>query len=376
MNRAETAPSLRYSGRLIASYILPGTIRAAEQMQKPQVLQPEHLVLPVPTVYSSGLPQQLHELRSQTSLSRDNITQAFTQLRTVKVAKQHFAVNSYRLIEKIDGSGLSDVFRAKRTQDGEFVAVHRLILTEDEPHSNRLDLFTQEAAFVLLAKQDNVIPGLDFFRDEHNFYLVLPYLNIPTLRNVLMKQELTLEQIKNVMDGLFAATRYAAEFGMYNRTIRPENVFCEPTTGQLILSNWGTVSPDMTATAEMQAYLPPEEISENSNREKASIYQLGLLLFEMITGKPMIAGETIQNVYDTKRERTQDSTRHTDLIKAFHRLGGCSYSLASVIFRATDPSSDRFSKLMLFQREFNESTMPTQNGRSSKAKPTYASLLR
>ncbi|KIS27691.1 protein kinase [Arthrobacter sp. SPG23] len=210
--------------------------------------------------------------------------------------------NRYRVQSRLARGGMSTVYLATDQRLERDVALKVL-----HPHlvndGNFLDRLGREAKAAAKLSHAHVVGVLDQGSDGHTAYLVMEYIKGHTLRDVIKEKgalspRLALALIDPVVEGLGAA--HAA--GLIHRDIKPENVLIADD-GRIKVGDFGlaravTASTSTGALIGTVAYLSPELVLGRQADARSDIYSVGIMLYEMITGKQPFDGEVpIQVAY-------------------------------------------------------------------------------
>ncbi|KQR79077.1 protein kinase [Arthrobacter sp. Leaf337] len=210
--------------------------------------------------------------------------------------------NRYRVQSRVARGGMSTVYLATDQRLERDVALKVL-----HPHlvndGNFLDRLGREAKAAAKLSHAHVVGVLDQGSDGHTAYLVMEYIKGHTLRDVIKEKgalspRLALALIDPVVEGLGAA--HAA--GLIHRDIKPENVLIADD-GRIKVGDFGlaravTTSTSTGALIGTVAYLSPELVLGRQADARSDIYSVGIMLYEMITGKQPFDGEVpIQVAY-------------------------------------------------------------------------------
>ena len=136
-----------------------------------------------------------------------------------------------------------------------------------------------------------------------------------TLREILNeKGAWTFERADRVLRDVAGALAHAHERGIVHRDVKPENIFIDETSGRAMLSDFGvarSIESDSQLTATGTAigtpsYMSPEQIDGTELDGRSDLYSLGLVGWEMLTGRRPWEGESLYSViYKQKREELQ-----------------------------------------------------------------------
>ncbi len=210
--------------------------------------------------------------------------------------------NRYLVRSKLARGGMSTVYLATDRRLERDVALKVL-----HPHMagdpQFLDRLGREAKAAARLSHPHVVGVLDQGEDGPLAYLVMEYIKGHTLRDVLKEKgaltpRLALALIDPVVEGLGAA--HAA--GLIHRDVKPENVLIAED-GRINIGDFGLARAITTTTSTgaligTVAYLSPELVMGRQADARSDIYSLGIMLYEMITGRQPFDGEVpIQVAY-------------------------------------------------------------------------------
>lgn len=207
----------------------------------------------------------------------------------------------YRIEAPLGQGGMSAVYRATDPNLRRTVAI-KLIHSHLAADPEFVRRFEEEAAAVARLRHPNIIQVFDFNHDGSTYYMVLEFLPGHTLLDRLEQanqqhQLLSLAETANIMIPLCEAVAYAHEQGMIHRDLKPANVMINPQ-GQPILMDFGIAKivggAGLTATGGVigtVAYMSPEQIRGQKPDHRADIYALGIILYQMISGRLPFQGE-------------------------------------------------------------------------------------
>ncbi|MBK9050614.1 MAG: serine/threonine protein kinase [Chloroflexi bacterium] len=207
----------------------------------------------------------------------------------------------YKIEEPLGQGGMSAVYRATDPNLRRTVAI-KLIHSHLAADPEFVRRFEEEAAAVARLRHPNIIQVFDFNHDGNTYYMVLEYLPGYTLLEKLERanqqgQLLSLAETRDIMIPLCEAVAYAHQQGMIHRDLKPANVMINPH-GQPVLMDFGIAKivggESMTATGGVigtVAYMSPEQIRGERPDHRADLYALGIILYQMVTGRLPFQGE-------------------------------------------------------------------------------------
>ncbi|MGD9099849.1 MAG: protein kinase, partial [Anaerolineae bacterium] len=208
-------------------------------------------------------------------------------------------LGAYRILEQIGQGGMATIFKAYQPAMDRYVAVKVLPshFTEDETFVAR---FTQEARTLARLEHPHILPVHDYGEQEGITYLVMRYIDAGTLKDLIAKcGPLELEQAALILDQVGRALGYAHSQEVIHRDIKPANVMID-AGGNTFLTDFGIAklvagTSQFTATGAIvgtPAYMSPEQGMADPVDHRSDIYALGVVLYEMVTGRVPFEAET------------------------------------------------------------------------------------
>jgi len=212
----------------------------------------------------------------------------------------------YELIERLPGAGMSEVYRA-RTVIGKTVLVKILPSQEDQPDARVR--FLEEAKIAASLSHENIVSVYDYGEFAGLPFMVMEFLDGETLDSVIGRGGTTGDR-RSLEIGLQVARalEFVHEHDVVHRDIKPSNVFVTKS-GVVKLIDFG-VAKGADAMLKTQVgialgtifYMAPEQV-EGQRTPSVDIWAFGLLLFEMLTGRRAIDGDSVENIlYKILRE--------------------------------------------------------------------------
>lgn len=221
----------------------------------------------------------------------------------------------YQITSVISRGGMATVYSAVDTRLDRTVAIKIMHehLAQDEEFVSR---FIREAKAAAALSHPNLVQVYDQGWNQGGIpavFLVMEYIPGATLRDHLFAVgQLGAKESLEILDQVLAALIYAHRGGIIHRDIKPENIMIT-SDGRAKLGDFGlarAVSTGNTLTADANvlmgtvAYLAPEQVERGIADVKSDIYSLGIVLFEMLTGKKPYEGDTpIQIAYRHVHDR-------------------------------------------------------------------------
>ena len=176
------------------------------------------------------------------------------------------------------------------------VKVLRGDLAGDEKFVRR---FQREALSASSLSHPNIVEIYDVGEDDGNFYIVMEYIEGKTLKQLIKKRGvLSLPETIDIMLQLLDALATAHDSYIIHRDIKPQNIMIKES-GLVKITDFGIAmalnSVELTQTNSVMGsvhYLPPEQASGKGSTIRSDIYSLGILMFEMLTGKMPFKGDS------------------------------------------------------------------------------------
>ncbi len=204
----------------------------------------------------------------------------------------------YRIIHQIGQGGMATVYKAYHAAMDRYVAVKVLPrqLAENPEFSGR---FEQEARIIANLEHARILPVHDYGESDGIAYLVMRFLDAGTLKDRMKTGPLVFNEVDRLFSQLADALDYAHSKGVIHRDLKPSNALMD-ARGDLFLSDFGIAkllesSAQFTGTGAMvgtPAYMSPEQAQGQKVDQRTDIYALGIILYEMVTGRVPFEAET------------------------------------------------------------------------------------
>ena len=206
--------------------------------------------------------------------------------------------NRYELVEFIGKGGMALVYRAVDRRTGHSVAVKilRPEFNQDAEFSAR---FQREALAASRMSHHNIVNLLDVGEVDNMRYLVMEYVQGRTLKEVIrQKGALPPTIAAQIGIRILSALQHAHKNGIIHRDIKPQNVLVNKDGlikvadfGIARVAGWDTVTPEDSVMGSVH-YFSPEQAQGKPVTAASDLYSVGVVLYEMLTGKPPFDGET------------------------------------------------------------------------------------
>lgn len=214
-------------------------------------------------------------------------------------------IERYQIVRELGRGGMAVVYRATDSMLDRNVAI-KIILSEGsspEKTEKMLKRFNRESRFLAGLSHPNIVKVLDFGEYESTPYLVMEFISGGALRS-RMGKPIPYAQAAAQLVPIARALHYAHQQKIIHRDVKPENILINDSD-QPMLSDFGILklvdleeSHGLTGTGKIvgtPAYMSPEQIRGREVDGRADIYALGIVFFEMVTGrKPYNANTPIE----------------------------------------------------------------------------------
>jgi len=206
-------------------------------------------------------------------------------------------ISRYRLLEEIGGGGMGVVYRARDEHLERDVAIKVLRSAARMDESARMR-FRREARALSLLSHPSISTVFDFDSEDGVEFLVMELVEGQSLQGRLRGTPLPEREVADLGGQVAAALAVAHEQGVIHRDLKPGNVMVTPK-GRVKLLDFGlallcpgaAASPETRSLTELGhvigtlAYMSPEQLLGNESDERSDLYSLGVLLYEMATGR-------------------------------------------------------------------------------------------
>ena len=212
-------------------------------------------------------------------------------------------------LEKLIGQGgMGAVYLAQQARPARYVAVKVLlpnVSINSKEYEAFLVRFRREADVIAKLEHINIMPIYEYGEQEGLAYLVMPYLSGGSLRDLLAHRgSISLSETATYLDQASSALAYAHAHGVIHRDIKPNNLLIH-NDGRLVLADFGiarimqdtgkTIDSTLTNPSIFIGtpnYMAPEMAQGGPIDHRVDIYELGIVLFHMLSGHVPFTGDT------------------------------------------------------------------------------------
>jgi TolB-like protein len=215
-------------------------------------------------------------------------------------------LHGYEIERELGHGGMATVYLARDSRHDRVVAVK--VIKPDLSHAFGIERFQREIAITAKLAHPNILPLHDSGEADGRLYYVTPYVPGESLRARLVRErQLPIRDAIAIARGIATALEHAHAHGVVHRDIKPENVLL--ADGQPIVADFGIAralegaGEQLTSTGVSigtPSYMSPEQAAGEHVDERADIYSLGCVLYEMLAGEPPFTGPTTQAIVAKK----------------------------------------------------------------------------
>ncbi|MDP6931809.1 MAG: serine/threonine-protein kinase [Myxococcota bacterium] len=225
----------------------------------------------------------------------------------------------YRIESQIGQGGMATVYRARHDELGTLHAIKVV----DAPSSELRQRLLQEGRSQGSLRHPNVLSVTDLVDVDGSPGLVLEFMDGPTLASLMHERRLSLDEVTGLARQILAGVSAAHRHGLVHRDLKPSNVLLSVGEGIPIakVADFGLVkalhgehlvaSRTRTGmTMGTPGYMAPEQISDAAKvDQRADIFALGAILYEMLTGRRPFRGEDMVETLQATKEGHYDPPR-------------------------------------------------------------------
>ncbi len=248
-----------------------------------------------------------------------------------------YIADRYEILEKIGTGGMSDVYQAKDHTLNRFVAI-KVLKSEFANDQNFVAKFVTEAQSAAGLTHPNIVNIYDVGNQNGLNYIVMEYIEGITLKTYIKKKgRLSYKEAVSIAIQVAKGIEDAHNHQVVHRDIKPQNIMIS-TDGTVKVTDFGIARAATADTIRSEVmgsvhYISPEQARNGFVDGKSDIYSLGIVMYEMITGRvPFDADTTVAiAVQHLQDEMVRPSAYVSDL----------PISVEKIILKCTQKSADR-----------------------------------
>jgi serine/threonine protein kinase len=261
-------------------------------------------------------------------------------------------LHHYRIIDKVGAGGMGKVYRAVHESLDRVVALK--ILSPIDRNNDFLTQFFNEAKIQARLQHPNIATLYDFFEFDGLYCIAMEYIGGLGLDELICESDgIPIGQTLPIFKSVVSAIEYIHENGIQHRDIKPANIRIEQN-GEVKLLDFGIAQSTVRRSGSKSdriigtlQYMAPELLSGKPSNQRADIWALGVLLYEMLTGRLPFAGETISDYMDglMNATRLKEAFRHAPLTE----------NVKTIIYRCLQKSpAQRYQTVTALKRDLEQ----------------------
>src|SRR4030042_355463 len=245
----------------------------------------------------------------------------------------------YLVIEELGKGGMGKVYKVLDQEIKEKVAL-KLIKPEVGAGGETIEGFQNEIKITRRITHKNVCRMYHLGRENDNYYITMEFIRGQNLKKMIrMTRERGLEATLNIAQQVCHGLIEAHRLGIVHRDLKPQNIMIDED-GDVRIMDFGIASSIETKGATLPGmmigtpeYMSPEQIDGSQIDARSDIYSLGIIIYELLTGKPPFSGETPWSVaFKHKNDLPHDPREHNP---------GIPESMSRVILKCLEKQKER-----------------------------------
>lgn len=248
-----------------------------------------------------------------------------------------YLADRYEILDKIGAGGMSDVYKAKDHILGRFVAI-KVLKAEFSEDRSFVTKFRTEAQSAAGLEHPNIVNIYDVGSEEGLHYIVMEYVEGITLKTYVEKKgKLSFKESASIAIQVARGIEAAHNKQITHRDIKPQNIMIS-TEGKVKVTDFGiaraassnTISSDVMGSVH---YSSPEQARNGFVDGRSDIYSLGIVMYEMVTGRVPFDGDTTVAVaIQHLQEEMVEPSRYAEDLPV---------SMEKIILKCTQKNPDR-----------------------------------
>ncbi len=207
-----------------------------------------------------------------------------------------FIANRYEIVGQVGTGGMSDVYKAKDHTLGRYVAI-KVLKSEFSEDTNFVSKFRTEAQSAAVLEHPNIVNIYDVGSENGIHYIVMEYVEGITLKTYIEKKgQLTYKEALSIAIQVGRGIQAAHAKNIVHRDIKPQNIIIS-TDGKVKVTDFGiaravsenTIHSDVMGSVH---YASPEQARNGYVSNRSDIYSLGIVMYEMVTGRVPFDGDS------------------------------------------------------------------------------------
>ncbi len=251
--------------------------------------------------------------------------------------KGMYLQDRYEILESVGAGGMSDVYKAKDHVLNREVAI-KVLKKEFTEDMSFVTKFRREAQSAAVLEHPNIVNIYDVGSEDGLYFIIMEYIEGITLKSYIERKErLNYKEVLSIAIQVGRGIQAAHEKGIIHRDIKPQNVIISKE-GKVKVTDFGIAKAvsSNTINAEVMGsvhYTSPEQARNGMVNCQTDIYSLGIVMYEMITGRVPYDGDTTVAI----------AIQHlqSDIVPPSHYVEDIPISVEKIILKCTMKSTDK-----------------------------------
>ncbi|MBO0723245.1 MAG: serine/threonine protein kinase, partial [Blastocatellia bacterium] len=209
-------------------------------------------------------------------------------------------IGRFQIVEKIATGGMGTVYKGIDLEQQREIAI-KMLHPEAAHDLQLIERFRSEASLLSQLNHINITTFYDFICVDNQYFIVIEYVPGDTLEKIIAKTgAFSLDRVLYLFDQFLNAISYAHHMGIIHRDVKPSNILVTPN-GLVKVTDFGIAKAlqesgrNLTQdgrTIGTVEYMSPEQIRGEKLDERSDLYTLGVVLYEMLTGRLPFTGRS------------------------------------------------------------------------------------
>lgn len=220
----------------------------------------------------------------------------------IKDLKKKLA-DKYEFRELIGRGGFAEVYLARDKRLEREVAI-KVLLPQYASEAEMMERFIREAKLYAKLEHRNLIPVFDTGIISPHAFIVMKFIRGESAKSLQQKMgKLPMNLIIRIIRQMADTLQYIHDSGIIHRDIKPSNIIIEEESGNIYLADFGIARSDSSKTLTQSGlilgtphYISPEQINGKHIDHRSDLYALGIMLYELASGKSVFSGETPMDI--------------------------------------------------------------------------------